>query len=61
MQIHINMLANRKILVVGHCDICNEKIFTDSSFVVMASRKKFCFDCYEESSNLSLKSSPNSE
>lgn len=61
MQIHINMLANKKILFVGHCDICDDKLFTDSSFVVMASKKRFCLDCYEESSNPLLKSSPNNE
>ena len=55
------MLANRKILFVGHCDICDDKLFTDSSFVVMANKKKFCLDCYEESSNPLLKSSPNNE
>jgi hypothetical protein len=51
---------SQKLLLVGHCNICNDKIFTNSSFVVLANKKRYCFDCYEELNNPVLKSSPNS-
>lgn len=51
-------MKTNTIFLVGKCNCCWKDVYSTHSFVVLANRKRLCWDCY--SNNLSLKSSPNS-
>jgi len=40
------LMKKNSILLIGKCNDCWKNIFNNTTFIVLANRKRLCWDCY---------------